>query len=58
MISSPIDFFFFALHIIKTNPNAISGIASTAISALKPRSEISHAVNVVPMLAPMITPID
>ena len=58
MISSPIDFFFLALHIMNTKPNAISGIARTAMSALKPRSEISHAVKVVPILAPIITPID
>ena len=33
------------------------GRANAAISTLKPRAEISHAVTVVPMLAPMMIPI-
>ena len=31
---------------------------NAAISTLKPRAEISHAVTVVPMLAPIMTPMD
>lgn len=34
------------------------GRANAAISTLKPRAEISHAVTVVPMLAPIMTPMD
>ena len=46
---------FFDMRI--TKPNAISGTARIEMSALKPKSEISQAVTVVPMLAPIITPI-
>ena len=56
--SSPIDLFLFDFNIIKKNPNPIRGIASVEMSALNPRSVMSQAVNVVPILAPIITPID
>ena len=38
-----------------TNPTAIRGTANIEMSALNPSHETSHAVTVVPMLAPMIT---
>ena len=40
------------------SPNARRGSANAAMSTLKPSAEISHAVTVVPMLAPIMTPID
>ena len=40
----------------KRKPTAISGTDNMDISALKPRREMSHAVTVVPMLAPIMTP--
>ena len=58
MIISPIFFFFLDFAIIKTNPRPIRGIEITEISALKPNRAIIQAVMVVPMLAPIITPID
>ena len=42
-------------EIDKINPNAIKGIAKIDMSALNPNHETSHAVTVVPILAPMIT---
>jgi len=39
-----------------TKPTAISGTARMDMSAEKPKSAIIQAVNVVPMLAPIITP--
>ena len=41
----------------KRKPKSINGTASIEISALKPNQETIHAVTVVPILAPMITPI-
>ena len=38
------------------NPSAMSGMAKEAMLKLNPKKEISHAVAVVPMWAPMITP--
>ena len=40
----------------KRNPSSIIGTASNEMSALKPSHDTIHAVTVVPMLAPMITP--
>jgi hypothetical protein len=40
-----------------TNPTAIRGMAKMAMSALKPTRDTIHAVTVVPILAPMMTPI-
>lgn len=37
---------------------ARSGKEKAEMSTLKPRAEIIHAVTVVPILAPIITPID
>ena len=37
-------------------PTAMSGTARMEMSALKPSHDTSHAVTVVPMLAPMMTP--
>ena len=42
---------------IRMKPSKKRGIDRTAISNLKPRIEIIQAVTVVPILAPMITPI-
>ena len=39
------------------NPNATSGMAKVEISTLKPKTAMSQAVIVVPILAPIITPI-
>ena len=43
---------------IRGMPIANIGMANAAILTLKPTAEIIHAVTVVPMLAPMMTPID
>ena len=56
-ISSPMFWRWFFLEIENKKPNAISGIAKIEISALKPRNDTIHAVTVVPIFAPMITPI-
>lgn len=39
-------------------PKAKRGRAKAAMSTLKPNAEIIQAVTVVPILAPIITPID
>lgn len=39
-------------------PNASRGRAKAAMSTLNPRAEINQAVTVVPILAPIMTPID
>ena len=41
---------------INGSVNPIKGTASTLMSTLKPSNEMIHAVTVVPMLAPIITP--
>jgi hypothetical protein len=41
---------------LKRKPRAMRGTAKSDISALKPKSDTIHAVTVVPMLAPIITP--
>ncbi len=48
--------FFFARE--SRNPRAISGNAIVPMSILKPSKAISQAVTVVPIFAPMMTPID
>ena len=58
IMSSPRDFFFLDLNIIKTNPNPTKGIENIEMSNLNPSKEIIHAVTVVPMFAPIITPTD
>ena len=45
------------LDILRMTPTVIRGTASAEISALNPKMEIIQAVMVVPMLAPIITPI-
>jgi hypothetical protein len=40
-----------------TKPRAMMGMAKEAMLKLNPKKEISHAVAVVPMWAPIITPI-
>ena len=42
---------------VNMNPNATSGMAKVEISTLKPKTAMSQAVIVVPILAPIITPI-
>ena len=42
----------------KGTPTASKGNDMAAISTLKPSAEIIQAVTVVPMLAPIITPMD
>lgn len=39
-------------------PKARRGRAKAAMSTLKPKAEIIHAVTVVPILAPIMTPMD
>ena len=56
-ISSPMFLCWFFLELEKRNPSNISGTARMEISALNPRRDTIQAVIVVPMLAPMITPI-
>ena len=41
---------------LKIKPNAISGTAKSEMSALKPSNDTIHAVIVVPIFAPIITP--
>ena len=48
---------WFFLELEKRKPKSINGIARIEISALKPKKATIQAVMVVPMLAPMITPI-
>ena len=45
------------LEMKKTKPTAISGIERVEMSAVNPSMEMSQAVTVVPMFAPIITPI-
>ena len=45
------------LELENKNPNIINGTASTEMSDLKPSQATIHAVTVVPILAPIITPI-
>ena len=55
-ISSPIFLRWFFFELEKRKPNNIRGMASTEMSALNPNHDTIHAVIVVPMLAPIITP--
>ena len=45
------------LERLMMNPRPISGTARAEMSALKPKTAMIHAVMVVPMFAPMMTPI-
>ena len=56
MTNSPIDFILSLLALDRIKPTAIRGTANMEMSALNPKMEIIHAVMVVPMLAPIITP--
>ena len=47
--------FFFEFE--KMKPTSIKGTARIEMSALNPSHDTSHAVTVVPMFAPIITPI-
>ncbi len=55
--NSPMFFLFSDFIMLRMNPTAISGTARIEISALNPSSEMIQAVIVVPILAPIITPI-
>ena len=55
--NSPILFLLDLLENIIGIPIASRGIANAAMSTLKPMADITHAVTVVPMLAPIMTPI-
>ena len=50
-------FLLFDFIMLRMNPKAIRGTARMEMSALNPSKEIIHAVIVVPILAPIITPI-
>ena len=54
-ISSEMLRLWFFLDIDRMKPNAINGTARIEMSALNPSHETSHAVTVVPILAPMMT---
>ena len=56
-ISSPILCRWLFFEFEKRNPRSIKGTARIEISALNPSHETIHAVTVVPMFAPMMTPI-
>jgi len=58
IITSPQDLFLFRFENINGNPTPISGNAKALIFTLKPINDMIHAVTVVPILAPIITPID
>ena len=55
-ISSPIFLRWFFFEFEKRKPKSIKGTARMEMSALKPSQDTIHAVTVVPMLAPIITP--
>ena len=57
-MNSPTDLRELLLEKKRGIANAKIGRAKTAISTLKPRVEIIHAVTVVPILAPIMTPMD
>src|SRR6056297_2559731 len=58
IINSPQNLFFLVFENSKGKLIPINGREITLISTLKPNSDISQAVTVVPILAPIITPID
>ena len=55
-ISSPMFLRWFFFELEKRKPNSINGMARIEISALKPKNATIQAVMVVPILAPIITP--
>ena len=52
---APMLLFFCFLDVCRMNPRAMSGTENTEMSTENPRA-VTHAVRVVPILAPMITP--
>ena len=58
MTNSPIDRRRLCRAKRNGTPTASSGRTNDPMSTLKPSAEMSHAVTVVPMLAPMMTLID
>ncbi len=58
-MNSPIDLFLLLEEKISGNARPISGMANALIENLpKPKKAIIQAVTVVPILAPIMTPID
>ena len=58
MVNSPIDLVRPLLEKRSGTARPISGRANAEMSTLKPKSAMTHAVKVVPTLAPMMTAID
>ena len=56
--NSPIDLRELLLEKKSGMAKANRGRANAAMSILKPKAEMIHAVTVVPILAPMMTPMD
>ena len=56
-INSPMLFFLELFEKMSGMPKASRGMAKAAMLILNPMAEMTHAVTVVPMLAPMMTPI-
>ena len=57
IINCPIFLFLLFEDVVKMNPTATRGMAMVDMSILKPNREMIQAVTVVPILAPIITPI-
>ena len=58
IMNSPKDFLLLLEEKIKGRDKPIRGKAAILMSNLNPKKEISQAVRVVPILAPIITPMD
>ncbi len=58
IITSPQELLLLSFENNIGNPNPININVNEKISNLKPRMEISQAVTVVPIFAPIITPMD
>ena len=58
MVNSPIDFVLLFEENSRGTARPMRGRAKAEMSTLKPNSAMTHAVKVVPTLAPMITAMD
>ena len=58
MVNSPIDFVLLLEENSRGTASPIRGSANAEMSTLKPNRAMTHAVKVVPTLAPMITAMD